>query len=232
MSVPIVKILVVEDEPGIAELLRFSLQQAGFVLEIVTNAADAQTSMEAGLPHLVLLDWMLPDATGLSLLRMWRSAARTANMPIIMLTAKSMDEDKVTGLNAGADDYVTKPFSPRELIARIHTLLRRQAAPPATNLQSYGGITVDADRRLVTVEGQALALDQAEFKLLHFLVGHPDRIFSRTQLLDQVWGDQVFIEERTVDVHIMRLRKSLGEAAAHIRTVRGVGYMLAMNAQA
>ena len=229
MSTAIANILIVEDEPGIAELLRFSLQQAGFAFEIVANAADARTSVEAALPHLVLLDWMLPDATGLSLLRMWRGSARTANLPVIMLTAKGMDEDKVTGLNAGADDYVTKPFSPRELIARIHTLLRRQAAPTAMKLQSYGGITVNVDRHQVTAAGQPLVLDQAEFKLLQFLVGHPDRIFSRKQLLDQVWGDQAFIEERTVDVHIMRLRKVLGESAVYVKTVRGVGYMLARN---
>ncbi len=226
MSTEIAKILIVEDEPGIAALLRFSLQQAGFALEIVENAADAQNSIEAGLPQLVLLDWMLPDASGLMLLRSWRATARTMSLPVIMLTAKGMDEDKVIGLNAGADDYVTKPFSPRELIARIQALLRRQLRPAGLTLQSYGSISVDADRRLVTVNGQELALDQAEFKLLHFLVSHPDRIFSRAQLLDKVWGDHVFLEERTVDVHIMRLRKSLGMAAGYVKTVRGVGYVL------
>lgn len=219
------KILIVEDEPGIAELLRYSLQDAGLASAIVTNAADARMAVDADLPSVVLLDWMLPDSSGLSLLRAWRSENRTANLPVIMLTAKGMDEDKVTGLNAGADDYVTKPFSPRELMARIHALLRRQDAPFA-EIQMYGRVTLDAARHLVTVSGKAVSLDQAEFKLLHFLITHPDRIFSRAQLLDQVWGHQAHIEERTIDVHIMRLRKSLGGAADYIKTIRSAGYVL------
>ena len=228
MSKPNAQILIVEDEPGIAELLRFSLQDAGFSTQIVDNAAAARAAVEAGLPQVVLLDWMLPDASGLALLRVWRNAVHTANLPVIMLTAKGMDEDKVKGLNAGADDYVTKPFSPRELIARIQALLRRQGAQPGLSLHIFGSISVDAERNLVTVDGQAVALDQAEFKLLHFLAAHPDRVFSRAQLLDKVWGDHAFIEERTVDVHIMRLRKALGTAADYIKTIRSVGYMLSM----
>jgi two-component system phosphate regulon response regulator PhoB len=173
----------------------------------------------------VLLDWMLPDVAGLTLLREWRSDGRTAALPVIMLTAKSMDEDKVRGLNAGADDYVTKPFSPRELVARIHAVLRRNAPEAVRSTQTQGIISIDSERHLVTVSDQAVKLDQAEFRLLRFLMMNPERVFSRSQLLDKVWGDDSYIEERTVDVHIMRLRKALGAAADCIKTVRSVGYM-------
>lgn len=216
-------ILIVEDEPGIAELLYFTLINAGFSTEIAGTAAAARHAVATCLPQLVLLDWMLPDTSGLNLLQEWRADARMAKLVVIMLTAKGMDEDKVRGLNAGADDYVTKPFSPRELIARIHALLR---AGIALTTQTHGMISIDTERHVATVGGVALALDQAEFKLLRFLMAHPERIFSRAQLLAQVWGDQAVMEERTVDVHIMRLRKSLGAAADYIKTVRNAGYML------
>jgi two-component system phosphate regulon response regulator PhoB len=169
---------------------------------------------------------MLPDVPGITLLREWRNCARTAALPIIMLTAKGLDEDKVRGLNAGADDYVTKPFSPRELVARINAVLRRQSLLLATAEQSVGAITLDDERHLVLVHGVTVELGPAEFKLLRFMMGHAERVFSRAQLLDQVWGDHAFLEERTVDVHIMRLRKSLGASADCIKTIRGVGYML------
>ncbi|KAF3999375.1 winged helix-turn-helix domain-containing protein [Glaciimonas immobilis] len=219
-------ILIVEDEPGIAELLRFTLDAAGFSCDIVVNANEARAAIGAILPQLVLLDWMLPDTSGLALLQEWRAHSRTATLPVIMLTAKGMDEDKVRGLNDGADDYITKPFSPMELVARIQALLRRKVPELGHSVLKYGTISIDTDRYQVSVENQAIALDQAEFKLLRFLIAHPERIFSRAQLLDKVWGDHTFIEERTVDVHIMRLRKSLGLAADYVKTIRGVGYKI------
>ncbi len=219
-------ILVVEDEPGIAALLRFTLDDAGFSCDIVSNAHDARLATAARLPQLILLDWMLPDSSGLLLLQEWRGHARSAALPVIMLTAKGMDEDKVRGLNEGADDYITKPFSPKELVARIQAVLRRKTPELGHSTLKYGAINIDTDRYQVTVDNQVIELDQAEFKLLRFLTAHPERIFSRAQLLDKVWGDHTFIEERTVDVHIMRLRKSLGSAADYIKTIRGVGYKI------
>lgn len=221
-------ILLVEDEPSIAELLRFTMQGAGFVTSIASDATQARKLIADALPQVVLLDWMLPDSSGLILLSEWRRDARTAHLPIIMLTAKGMEEDKVKGLNEGADDYVTKPFSPKELVARVQALLRRKMPEAGSQALAYGLLSVDTERHTVTVDGAEVALDQAEFKLLRYLVAHPDRIFSRAQLLDKVWGDHTFIEERTVDVHIMRLRKSLGAASGYVQTVRGVGYRLSM----
>lgn len=228
MSKKQLHILLVEDEPGIAELLRFTLDSAGFVTRIASDAAQARALIAAALPQLVLLDWMLPDTPGLQLLGEWRRQERTALLPVIMLTAKGMEEDKVKGLNEGADDYVTKPFSPRELVARVQALLRRKAPEVGLQRLSYGVLGIDAEGYRVTVAQQEVTLDQAEFKLLRYLVAHPERVFSRAQLLDKVWGDHTFIEERTVDVHIMRLRKALGMAAAYVKTVRGLGYKLSM----
>ncbi|MBV8664948.1 MAG: response regulator [Burkholderiaceae bacterium] len=221
-----VPILVVEDESSIAELLRFTLQDAGFDVNIAATAQAARQALEKALPRLVLLDWMLPDTAGITLLNEWRGNARTAALPVIMLTARSLDEDKVKGLNAGADDYVTKPFSPRELVARIHALLRRQAPSEKNEPKSIGMITLDEERHVVLVKNSPVDVGPAEFRLLQFLMSYPERVFSRTQLLDRVWGDLAYLEERTVDVHIMRLRKSLGSAADYLKTVRGVGYML------
>lgn len=219
-------ILVVEDEPGIAELLRFTLQAAGFQVEVATCAREAQQALARALPRVVLLDWMLPDQPGIALLNEWRNTPQTATLPVIMLTAKGLDEDKVKGLDAGADDYVTKPFSPRELVARINAVLRRQAPLEPITHQSVGAITVDDERHLVSVNGAPVELGPTEFNLLRFLIASPERVFSRAQLLDKVWGDHAFFEERTVDVHIMRLRKSLGTAGDCVKTVRSVGYML------
>ncbi len=224
-------ILLVEDEPSIAELLRFTMQGAGFATSIASDAAEARKLVATVLPQLVLLDWMLPDTSGLALLSEWRRDARTAALPVIMLTAKGMEEDKVKGLNEGADDYVTKPFSPKELVARVQALLRRKAPEVGQQSLSYGLLGIDTERHRVTVDKDEIELDQAEFKLLRYLVAHPERIFSRAQLLDKVWGDHTFIEERTVDVHIMRLRKSLGVAADYVKTVRGMGYKLSMEAK-
>jgi two-component system phosphate regulon response regulator PhoB len=219
-------ILVVEDEPSISELLQFILQDAGFSVVLASDAKQAMERIVEALPDAVLLDWMLPDLPGLTLLNQLRSDTRTATLPIIMLTARGMEEDKVKGLNCGADDYVTKPFSPKELIARIQALLRRKAPELGKKMLVHGAIRIDTERFEVTVGAVPVTLDQSEFKLLRFLAAHPERIFSRAQLLDKVWGDHAFIEERTVDVHIMRLRKSLGTAADSIKTVRGIGYKL------
>ncbi|EJM96268.1 response regulator [Herbaspirillum sp. YR522] len=225
------QVLMVEDEPAIAELLRFTMQGAGFATTLATDVQQARRQIAEALPHVVLLDWMLPDSSGLALLSELRRDARTATLPVIMLTAKGMEEDKVRGLNEGADDYVTKPFSPKELVARVQALLRRKTPEVGSQALTYGAIMVDAERLQVSLAQREVTLDQAEFKLLRFLVAHPERIFSRTQLLDKVWGDHTFIEERTVDVHIMRLRKSLGELAHYVQTVRGVGYKLSASGQ-
>jgi two-component system phosphate regulon response regulator PhoB len=219
-------ILVVEDEPGIAELLRYTLIAEGMLVEIADSSQAAQRIVAQAMPRLVLLDWMLPDLSGIELLNRWRANPATATLPVIMLTAKGLDEDKVKGLNAGADDYVTKPFSPRELVARIHAVLRRHVPQEEIATQTIGAITVDDDRHTVSVHGQPVELGPAEFKLLRFLIQYPERVFSRAQLLDKVWGNNAFFEERTVDVHVMRLRKSLGGAGSSIKTVRSVGYML------
>ncbi|MBG7619710.1 winged helix-turn-helix domain-containing protein [Herbaspirillum sp. AP02] len=226
MSKELAQILMVEDEPSIAELLRFTMQGAGFATTIATDVAQARKFIAQALPHVILLDWMLPDSSGLVLLSELRRDPRTAALPVIMLTAKGMEEDKVKGLNEGADDYVTKPFSPKELVARVQALLRRKTPEIGSQVLRYREIGIDVERREVSVGGRAVTLDQAEFKLLRYLVAHPERIFSRAQLLDKVWGDHTFIEERTVDVHIMRLRKSLGDLAHYVQTVRGMGYKL------
>jgi two-component system phosphate regulon response regulator PhoB len=221
-------ILIVEDEPSISELLKFMLQGANYAVVLAYDSKQALAHIARELPDAILLDWMLPDISGLNLLSQLRSDKRTAGLPIIMLTARGMEEDKVKGLDYGADDYVTKPFSPKELIARIQALLRRKAPELGQKVLTHGPIRIDTERFEVTVDAVSVTLDQSEFKLLRFLAAHPDRVFSRAQLLDSVWGDHAFIEERTIDVHIMRLRKSLGAAADHIKTVRGIGYKLAM----
>ncbi|GAA4016390.1 winged helix-turn-helix domain-containing protein [Actimicrobium antarcticum] len=226
MPKPSYQVLIVEDEPGIAELVQFTLSDAGFSSRSAMTVQSAQLAVADELPEVVLLDWMLPDGSGLTLLKEWRKTERLAVLPVIMLTANGMDEDKVRGLNAGADDFITKPFSPRELVARIHALLRRNKSDAARSADCCGLITIDVKRHQVAVADQPIKLDQAEFRLLQFLVAHPERVFSRSQLLDKVWGDEAYLDERTVDVHIMRLRKSLGPAANYIKTVRSVGYML------
>ena len=219
-------ILIVEDEPSISELLRFMLQDANYAVTLAYDAKQALAHIAKALPDAVLLDWMLPDSSGLALLSQLRDDSRTATLPIIMLTARGMEEDKVKGLDHGADDYVTKPFSPKELVARIQALLRRKTPELGKKILVHGAIRIDTERFEVTVDTVPVDLDQSEFKLLRFLAAHPDRIFSRAQLLDKVWGDHTFIEERTIDVHIMRLRKSLGAAADNIKTIRGIGYKL------
>lgn len=229
-------VLVVEDESAIAELIAINLRHAGFDVRVAGDAEAAAREVDRVLPDLVLLDWMLPGQSGLQLARRWRSQARTRELPLIMLTARAEEGDKVNGLDAGADDYLTKPFSTKELLARIRAVLRRKA-PEALDLPvEVSGLRLDpathrVTRRVVLEGGdeqREVKLGPTEFRLLHFLMTHPERVHSRAQLLDRVWGDHVFIEERTVDVHVKRLRESLlpVQCAALIETVRGAGYRL------
>jgi two-component system phosphate regulon response regulator PhoB len=219
-------ILVVEDELAIVELVCFTLKEAGWNPIAVHNVADAWEFIQHRTPHMILLDWMLPDQTGIRLLARIRADRQFNEIPIIMLTAKSMEEDKIAGLDNGADDYVTKPFSPRELTARINALLRRKAPEHAQSMMTAGEVKLDPVSCNVSLNNEKIDIGHAEFKLLKFFLAHPDRVFSRSQLLDKVWGDHVVIEERTVDVHVLRLRKALKEAEYLIKTVRSVGYML------
>jgi two-component system phosphate regulon response regulator PhoB len=219
-------ILIVEDEPAIVELVMFTVKEAGWDAYAVHTAADAWEFMQRRMPHLLLLDWMLPDQTGLRLLSRVRADQQLRSLPVIMLTAKSMEEDKIAGLDHGADDYITKPFSPRELTARIKALIRRKTPEHAQSTMTAGAVSLDPVSCTVSLHDQKIDIGHAEFKLLKFLLAHPDRVFSRGQLLDKVWGDHVVIEERTVDVHVLRLRKALKDAEYLIKTVRSVGYML------
>ena len=223
-------ILVVEDEPAIQELLRVNLEDAGFSVHAVADAESAQAQIRTALPDLILLDWMLPGQSGLAFARTLRGDARTRELPIIMVTARSDEADRVAGLEVWVDDYVTKPFSPRELKARIKSVLRRRAPESAQESLRVGTLELDPVTHRASAGGIPLALGPTEFRLLKFLMARPERVHSRTQLLDQVWGDHVYIEERTVDVHIRRLRVAL-EPAGHdqmIETVRGSGYRLAV----
>ncbi|AWL03634.1 response regulator [Massilia oculi] len=219
-------VLVVEDEPAIVELVTYSLREAGWDIRTADTAAGAWESISRGKPDLLLLDWMLPDQSGLRLLSRLRADRDFQDLPVIMLTAKSMEEDKLAGLNNGADDYITKPFSPRELLARSRALLRRKSPHLAEAPLRAGTVTLDPNSCTVTVENQQIDIGNAEYKLLKYLMAHRERVFSRAQLLDKVWGDHAVIEERTVDVHVLRLRKALKSADGLIRTVRSVGYML------
>jgi len=221
-------VLVVEDEPHIQELVAVNLEHAGHRVVRAASAEEAETAIRAALPDVLVVDWMLPGESGLAFVRRLRGDPRTRSLPILMLTARAMETDKLLGLEAGADDYLTKPFSPRELAARIKAVLRRRAPELSDDAVEIEGLRLDPASRRVSAGGQRLALSPSEFRLLHFLMTHPGRIYSRTQLLDHVWGDHVFIEERTVDVHIRRLRKAL-EPSGHDRlidTVRGAGYGL------
>jgi two-component system, OmpR family, phosphate regulon response regulator PhoB len=232
------RILVVEDESAIAELVAINLRHAGYEVTVAADAAQAQAGVDAVLPDLVVLDWMLPGQSGLSLARQWRDAARTRAMPIIMLTARAEEADKVVGLDAGADDYLAKPFSTHELMARIRAVLRRKAPQALDTVVELGELRLDPATRRVTRRAGALQqevrIGPTEFKLLHFLMTHPERVHSRSQLLDRVWGDHVFIEERTVDVHVKRLRDALStvQCAHLVETVRGAGYRISEQAHA
>ena len=232
------KILIVEDESAIAELVAINLRHAGHEVTVAADARQAQIAIDAVLPDLVVLDWMLPGQSGLSLAREWRGAARTRALPIIMLTARAEETDKIAGLDAGADDYLAKPFSTNELMARIRAVLRRKAPQTLDAAVEVADLRLDpATRRVTRRIGDAsheVRLGPTEFRLLHFLMTHPERVHTRAQLLDRVWGDHVFIEERTVDVHVKRLRDALSavQAAHLVETVRGAGYRISEHAPA
>ena len=221
-------ILVVEDESAIAELISINLRHAGFEVTIAGTAEQAQAAVDGVLPDLIILDWMLPGQSGVALAKRWRAEARTRELPVIMLTARAEEADKITGLDAGADDYLTKPFSTNELMARIRALLRRKAPEALDAAVAVGVLKIDPATRRVTRGDADVKVGATEFRLLHFFMTHPERVHSRAQLLDRVWGDHVFIEERTVDVHVKRLREALGpvQCANMIETVRGAGYRL------
>lgn len=219
-------VLIVEDEPSIAELLAINLRHAGLKVRLAADAAQARSAVSDRLPDLVLLDWMLPGESGLQLARHWRASERTQALPIIMLTARAQEDDRVAGLDAGADDYLVKPFSTKELLARVRAVLRRRAPDRTDDALTLGGIELQPNQRRVAAGAQAVELSPKEFRLLHFLMAHPDRVHSRSELLNRVWGDHVFIDDRTVDVHIKRLRQALRQvgADAPLETVRGMGY--------
>ncbi|WP_028453496.1 phosphate regulon transcriptional regulator PhoB [Chitinilyticum aquatile] len=224
-------ILLVEDEPAIQELIAFNLTQAGHHVMRADTAENAKNIVRNALPDLILLDWMLPGMSGIDFARQLRGDDRTKSIPLIMLTARSDEQDKIVGLDTGADDYITKPFSPRELQARIKAVLRRRAPQATDDPVEIKGLRLDPVTHRVTGNGEPLDLGPTEFRLLHFFMTHAERVHSRAHLLDQVWGDHVFVEERTVDVHIRRLRSSL-EGTGHdglIQTVRGSGYRLSAN---
>ncbi len=220
--------LVVEDEPAILELISVHLRDAGYEVRGAADAEQAQALIRESLPDIVLLDWMLPGQSGLALAKQLRAEMRTRELPIIMVTARSDEADKIAGLEAWVDDYVTKPFSPRELRARIKAVLRRRAPEAAQEALSAGKLKLDPIAHRVTVDDREVPLGPTEFRLLQFLLARPERVHSRAQLLDQVWGDHVYIEERTVDVHIRRLRRALEPYGQDglIDTVRGSGYRL------
>jgi two-component system, OmpR family, phosphate regulon response regulator PhoB len=223
------RILVVEDEPAIAELLALHLRHGGHDPIVTLDTREAHAAMTQRLPDLVLVDWMLPGTSGVQFARALRADERTRDLPIILLTAKSTEEDKVIGLEAGADDYVVKPFASRELLARIKAVLRRRAPHALDEAIELDGLRLDPVTHRVGVDKIDILMGPTEFRLLHFLMTHPERVHSRSQLLDRVWGDHVELEERTVDVHIKRLRDSLAAAdrASMIDTVRGAGYRFA-----
>jgi two-component system phosphate regulon response regulator PhoB len=220
------QILIIEDEPAIRELIAVNVRHAGYTPVMAADGAAARRQIDATLPDLILLDWMLPDQSGIELAKKLRVDPRTRDLPIILLTARSEESDKLQGFESGADDYVTKPFSPRELLARVRALLRRSVPEASQDPVEIGGLRLEPDTFRVSASGQSLKLGPTEFRLLHYMMRYPDRVLSRGKLLDGVWGDHVFIEERTVDVHIRRLRLAL-QPSGHerlIETVRGGGY--------
>lgn len=221
-------ILVVEDEVAIQEMIALNLTQAGHEPQLASSGMQALEQIQHLLPDLILVDWMLPGMSGLELVRRLRAHQRTQRVPIIMLTARVDESDKLLGLESGADDYITKPFSIRELNARIKAVLRRRAPQMTEDLVTFKGLSLDPATHRVHANQQEITLGPTEFKLLHFFLTHPERVYSRTQILDHVWGDHVFIEERTVDVHIRRLRSALEPSGADslLQTIRGAGYRL------
>ncbi len=220
-----VRILIVEDEPAVRELITYNLQQSGYDTVQAEDAEKAMMIISEALPDLILLDWMLPKMSGVEFARTLRRQERTRGIPIIMLTARTEEADKVMGLDI-ADDYMTKPFSPRELVARINAVLRRLAPEASDQVVELDGLKLEPSKHQVTAGNNKVELGPTEYKLLHFLMTHTERVYTRSQLLDRVWGDHVFVEERTVDVHIRRLRKALEAVGKDewIQTVRGAGY--------
>ena len=223
------RILVVDDEPDLLELVRFNLAQAGYEVETAETGRAGLEALRRDPPALVILDWMLPDLAGSDVCRQVRSEASLRHLPILMLTAKSEEVDRVVGFELGADDYVTKPFSPRELTLRVQAILRRSSGAPteAAGLVSRRGVVLDTERHRCTVEGSSVDLTAKEFRLLETLMARPGHVMSRQRLLDAVWGSDISVTERTIDTHLKRLREKLGPAGELIETVRGVGYRFA-----
>jgi len=226
MTVENKRILIVEDEPSIREMLRFALERAQFQVMEAADAQAARLKVAEAHPDLILMDWMLPGVSGMELARELKAGAHTQDIPIIMVTARTEEEDRVRGLNIGCDDYVSKPFSFPELVARIKAVLRRTLPGGETERLEAGGLQVDGASQRVTAKGEPVRLGPTEYRLLHFFVSHPERVYTREQVLDRVWGQNVYVEERTVDVHIRRLRKALAPFGydGMIQTVRGTGY--------
>ena len=220
-----ISILVVDDEVAIRDMIAQSLRREGFTVTTAADAAEAKAAVVNQRPNLILLDWMLPDISGIELARQWKRDEMTRDLPVIMLTARVEEDDKIRGLESGADDYVTKPFSPRELIARINALLRRVQPEHETRL-NIEGLELDMGSQRISGGGDLIEVGPTEYKLLQFFMTHPERVYSRDQLIDRVWGGNVYIEDRTVDVHIRRLRKALGPYGfdRFVQTVRGSGY--------
>ena len=223
-------ILVVEDEDAIREMLMMVLEQAGFMPITATDAEEAQKVLDDNLPDLILLDWMLPGISGVEWARRLKKEPIYRDIPIILLTARGEEEDKVRGLEIGADDYVSKPFSPKELVARIRAVLRRSGKIHGQAQITVGDLMLDTEQHRLSIGDKQLEVSPTEFRLMHFFMTHPDKVYSRTQLLDQVWGRSVYIEERTIDVHIRRLRKILEEYGREdlVQTVRGFGYRFSL----
>lgn len=224
------KILIVEDDDAIRGMLVMVLEQAGYVAKAAADADKAQKLLDESLPDFILLDWMLPGISGVEWARRLKKDPIYQEIPIILLTARGEEEDKVRGLEVGADDYMTKPFSPKELVARIRAVLRRSGKMQDSALISQGDLVLDVAQHRLTIGDKQLEVSPTEFRLMNFFMTHPDKVYSRTQLLDQVWGRSVYIEERTVDVHIRRLRKILGEYGREdlVQTVRGFGYRFSL----
>ncbi|PHM63137.1 phosphate regulon transcriptional regulator PhoB [Xenorhabdus ishibashii] len=220
------RILVVEDEVPIREMVCFALEQNGYQAIEAEDYDAAIRRLSEPYPDLILLDWMLPGGSGIQLIRQMKRDNNTKTIPVIMVTARVEEEDRVSGLDVGADDYITKPFSPKELIARVKAVLRRMSPIEAENFIDMDGLILDPSSHRVSSQGQDLEMGPTEFKLLHFFMTHPERVYSREQLLNYVWGTNVYVEDRTVDVHIRRLRKALeiGDHAKMVQTVRGTGY--------
>jgi two-component system phosphate regulon response regulator PhoB len=221
-------ILIVEDEEALTLLLRYNLETQGYEVETIARGDEADTRLKEGNPDLVILDWMLPGLSGIELCRRLRARPETRQLPIIMLTARGEESERVRGLSTGADDYIVKPFSVPELLARVNALLRRASPERVADVLSFGDIAIDREKKRVSRSGNGIDLGPTEYRLLEFLMERPGRVFSREQLLDGVWGSDIYIDERTVDVHVGRLRKALnrGHSSDPIRTVRGAGYAL------